>query len=159
LVQDEKGNYKPLDYSKLYRICANIYAAEMIKYIGDVSYGLLNIKPKDKNGRFLADLKSAIIYADKNSPNPRELKEWEALAQYMRSFKDTDRNRIPNIPDRYKGPEGRYQAQPSLNPIKLIEGSNSITYVALIVGFVLLCALGFLVWLVVRRVRSVGKGT
>jgi 5'-nucleotidase/UDP-sugar diphosphatase len=159
LVQDEQGDYKPLDHQKLYRICANIYAAEMIKYVSDVSHGILDIHPKDKNGRLLPDLKSAIIYVDKNSPNPRELKEWEALAQYMRSFKDTDRNRIPNIPDRYKGPEGRYQAQPSLNPIKLIAGSNAISYVALIVGFVLLCALGFLVWLVVRKVRSVGKGT
>jgi 2',3'-cyclic-nucleotide 2'-phosphodiesterase (5'-nucleotidase family) len=157
LVQDEKGDYQPLDYKKLYRVCANIYAAEMIKYVSVVSHGILDIQPKDKNGRLLSDLKSAIIYVDKNSPNQREIKEWEALAQYMRSFKDTDRKGIPNIPDRYKGPEGRYQAQPSLNPIKLIAGSNSITYAALFIGFILLCVFAFLVWLVVRKFRSSGK--
>jgi 2',3'-cyclic-nucleotide 2'-phosphodiesterase (5'-nucleotidase family) len=156
-VEDENGDYKPLDPQKLYRICANIYAAEMIKYISDVSHGILAVQPKDKNGRLLPDLKSAIIYVDKNSAKPRELKEWEALVQYMRSFKDTDRKGIPNIPDRYKGPEGRYQAQPSLNPIKLIAGSNAITYVALIVGFIFLCVLALLVWLVVRKIRSKGK--
>jgi hypothetical protein len=129
----------------------------MIKYVSVVSHGILDIQPKDKNGRLLSDLKSAIIYVDKNSPNQREIKEWEALAQYMRSFKDTDRKGIPNIPDRYKGPEGRYQAQPSLNPIKLIAGSNSITYAALFIGFILLCVFAFLVWLVVRKFRSSGK--
>jgi 5'-nucleotidase/UDP-sugar diphosphatase len=157
LVQDEQGEYRPLDYQKLYRICANIYAAEMIKYVSDVSYGILDIQPKDKNGRLLPDLKSAIIYVDKNSPQPKQFKEWEALAQYMRSFKGTDRKGIPNIPDRYKGPEGRYQAQPSLNPIKLIAGGNSITYVALFIGFIFLCAFVFFVWFVVRKIRLSGR--
>jgi 5'-nucleotidase/UDP-sugar diphosphatase len=153
-VQDEKGDYKPLDYKKNYRICANIYAAEMIKNVSDASYGILDVQPKDKNGRLLPDLKSAIIYEDKNSGRPRELKEWMALIHYLRSFAAAGRNGIPNIPDKYKGPEGRYQAQPSLNPVKLIEGGNAITYGALIIGFILLCALAFLVLLVIRKVRS-----
>ncbi len=155
-VQDEKGNYKPLDHSKLYRICANIYAADMIKYVSDISYGLLSIKPKDKNGRPLPDLKSAIIYADKNSSNPKQIKEWEALVQYLRSFADADRKGIQNIPDRYKGQEGRYQAEPSLNPIKIIENGNAITYGGLIIGFIFLCTLVFLVWCIVRKIRSTG---
>ena len=156
-VQDEKGEYRPLDHQKLYRICANIYAAEMIKYVSDVSYGMLDIQPKDKNGRRLPDLKTAIIYVDKKASKPKQIKEWDALVHYMRSFTDTDRNGIPNIPDRYKGPEGRYEAQPSLNPIKLIAGGNFITYGALIIGFIFLCALVFLTLLVVRKIRSSGK--
>lgn len=153
-VQDEKGDYKPLNYSKLYRICTNLYAAEMIKYVSDVSYGLLSIKPKDKNGRRLTDLKSAIVYGDKNSPNPKQIKEWEALTQYLRSFPDKDRRGVPSIPDKYKGPEGRYEAQPTLNPGKIIEGGNAITYGALIFGFIFLCAFVFLVWFAVRKLRS-----
>lgn len=156
-VQDEKGNYQPLDYSKLYRICANIYAAEMIKYIGDVSHGLLKIRPRDKNGRLLADLKSAIVYADKNSANPRELKEWEALAQYLRSFAGTDRKGIPGIPDKYKEPEGRCLAQPTLRPGKILEGGNAITYGALILGFVFLCAVAFLIRFISKKIRSSGR--
>ncbi len=151
--QDEKGNYKPLNYSKLYRICANIYAAEMVTYIGDVSHGLLKIKPKDKNGNHLSDLKSAIIYADKNSANPRELKEWEALVQYLRSFTDMDRKGIPNIPNKYKMLEGRYEAKPALSPRKIIEGGNVVTYGVLIVGFIFLCACAFLVWFIIRKIK------
>jgi 5'-nucleotidase/UDP-sugar diphosphatase len=129
----------------------------MIKYVSVVSYGILDVQPKDKKGRVLTDLKSTIIYVDKNSPKPKQLKEWEALAQYMRSFADTDRNGIPNIPDRYKGPEGRYQAEPSLNPIKIIAGGSAITYGTLIIGFIFLCVLVFLVWLVIRKIRSSGQ--
>jgi len=34
---------------------------------------------------------------------------------------------------------------------------NAITYGALFIGFILLCALVFLVWLVIRKIRSSGK--
>jgi hypothetical protein len=34
----------------------------------------------------------------------------------MKTFPDTDRNDIPNIPDRYRHPEGRLGATPSWNP-------------------------------------------
>jgi 2',3'-cyclic-nucleotide 2'-phosphodiesterase (5'-nucleotidase family) len=152
-VQDEKGDYKPLDFKKLYRVCSNLYAAEMINYVSKVTYGLLSVKPKDKKGRTLPDLNKTIIYTDKGSSNPQELKEWIALAQYMRSFTDTNRNGIPNIPGKYRAPEGRYQAEPSLNPIKLIAGGNFITYGALFIGFIFLCALIFLIVLVIKKVR------
>ncbi|OGP90639.1 MAG: hypothetical protein A2031_02085, partial [Deltaproteobacteria bacterium RBG_19FT_COMBO_43_11] len=85
-VQDEKGNYQPLGFKKLYRVCLNLYAVEMINYVSNVTHGLLSIKPKDKNGKDLPDLNKAIIYTDKGSSKPRELKEWIALVQYMRSF-------------------------------------------------------------------------
>ena len=153
-VQDEKGDYKPLDPQKLYRGCSNLYTAGMINYISMVSHGLISIKPKDKNGRALPDVKQAIIYTDKNSPKAAELKEWIALVQYLRSFKDTNKNGIPNIPEKYRTPEGRIQAEPSMNPVKLIGDGNAITYGALFIGLTLLCGFLFLVWLIVRRIRS-----
>ena len=51
LVQEEEGEYRPLDSQKLYRVCANLYTAEMINYVVRVTHGLMNVKPKDKNGR------------------------------------------------------------------------------------------------------------
>jgi 2',3'-cyclic-nucleotide 2'-phosphodiesterase (5'-nucleotidase family) len=153
-VQDEKGDYKPLDRQKLYRGCSNLYTAGMINYVSEVSHGLISIKPKDKNGRALPDIKTAIIYIDKNSPKAAELKEWIALVQYMRSFKDTNKNGIPNIPEKYHKPEGRIQAEPSMNPAKLVGGGNAITYGALLIGLTLLCAWLFLMWMVLRKIRS-----
>jgi len=153
-VQDEKGDYKSLDPQKLYRGCSNLYTAGMINYVSEVSHGLISIKPKDKNGRALPDVKQAIIYTDKNSPKAAELKEWIALVQYLRSFKDTNKNGIPDIPEKYQKPEGRIQAEPSMNPVKLIVGGNAITYGALLIGFILLCLWLFLMWQVIRKIRS-----
>jgi len=152
-VQDEKGEYKTLDFKKLYRVCSNLYAAEMINYVSKVTYGLLSVKPKDKKGRALPDLNKAIIYTDKGSSKPQELKEWIALTQYMRSFTDTNRNGIPNIPGKYRAPEGRYQAEPSTDLKKILANGNFITYGALIIGIVFLCALIFLIVLVIKKVR------
>jgi 2',3'-cyclic-nucleotide 2'-phosphodiesterase (5'-nucleotidase family) len=156
-VQDEKSDYKPLDTQKLYRVCSNLYTAGMINYVSSVSNGLLSIKPKDKNGRVLPDIKQAIIYMDKNSPEAKELKEWIALVQYMRSFPDINKNGIPDIPEKYQKPEGRIQAEPSMNPVKLITGGNAITYGVLLIGLILLGSFLFLVCLVIRKSRSSGK--
>jgi 5'-nucleotidase / UDP-sugar diphosphatase len=155
LVQDEKGEYKPLDPQKLYRVCANLYAAEMVNYVARVTHGLLTIQPKDKNGRALPDLTPAIVYADNSSPKAGELKEWIALMQYMSSFKDINGNRIPDIPQKYSGPEGRYHAEPSWNPVRLIAGGNAITYGALALGLILLCLIGLLIRYVVRKMRPI----
>ena len=157
LVQDEKGDYEPLDPQKPYRVCSNLYTAGMINYVSSVSHGLIGIKPKDKNGRALSDIKQAIIYMDKNSPEAKELKEWLALVQYMRSFPDTNKNGIPDIPEKYQRPEGRIQAEPSMNPVKLIAGGNAITYGTLFIGLILLSGFVFLVCLVIRKIRSSGK--
>ncbi|MCX5848138.1 MAG: bifunctional UDP-sugar hydrolase/5'-nucleotidase [Deltaproteobacteria bacterium] len=156
-VLNEKGDYEPLDSRKLYRVCSDLYTAGMIDYISGVTYGFLSIKPKDKDGRALPDIKQAIIYTDKNSSKATELKEWIALVQYLRSFKDTNKNGIPDIPEKYQKPEGRIQAEPSMNPVKLIAGGNAITYGALLIGLALLCAWIFLMWLVIRKIRSSGR--
>ena len=155
LVQDKTGEYMPLDQQKLYRVCANLYTAEMVNYVTRVTHGLLNVKPKDKNGHTLPDLKTAIIYVDKKSPRPEELKEWLALTEYMSSFKSE--KGIPKIPEKYMKPEGRYRAEPSWNPVLLIAGGNAITYGALVLGFLLLCILGLIILYIVKKIRSTSK--
>jgi 5'-nucleotidase / UDP-sugar diphosphatase len=153
MVQEAEGLYKPLDKAKLYRACANIYAAEMINFVGTASHGLLKVQPKDKNGRPLTDIKSAIVYVDKKSPRPSELKEWLALAGYMQSFKGTNDNSLSEIPEKYSKPEGRYEAQLSWNPVKLISGGNAITYGALALALLLLCLVVLVIRFVVKKVR------
>jgi 2',3'-cyclic-nucleotide 2'-phosphodiesterase (5'-nucleotidase family) len=147
LVQEADGEYRPLNSQKLYRICANRYAAEMINYVVHVTHGLLNVQPKDKNGKVLKDLKEAIVHLDGKTPKSGELKEWLALNQFLSSFKDT------NLPQKYNGPEGRYHAEPSWKIKDLVAGGNAITYGALILGFILICLIGFVVRYVVRRIK------
>jgi hypothetical protein len=155
LVQEENGEYKPLDPQKLYRICANLYAAEMINFVVKTTHRLLNAVPKDKNGNALSDLQQAIVYIDKKSPQREELKEWMALVLYMRSFGDKNKNGIPEIPEKYRGPEGRYLASPSWNPVKLIAGGNAITYGALAIGIIFLCVIILIIRYIIRKIRPV----
>lgn len=156
LVQDKNGEYQPLDQQKFYRACANLYTAEMVNYVARVTHGLLKIKPKDKDGYALPDLKQAIIHVNnKRSSQSEELKEWLALAEYMSSFKSE--KGIPAIPVKYMKPEGRYLAEPSWNPVKLIAVGNAVTYGALILGILLLCVLGLIICCIVKKIRTIKR--
>ena len=152
-IQNEKGNYEPLDPQKLYRACASLYTAEMIDYISGVTHGLLSITPKDKNGQAIPDIRQTIVYTDKNSAQAAELKEWIALSRYLRSFEDTNQNGLPDLPGKYKRPEGRIQPEASWNPVKLIAGGNAMTYGILLSGLALLGVCLLLAWKVVRKIR------
>ena len=89
------------------------------------------------------------------SGNPGyELKEWVSLAGYLASFPDRDGNGLPDLPERYRGPEGRITVQPSWNPIKLISGGNAITYGVLVGGILVLAGLVLLIRMVVKKWRG-----
>lgn len=154
-VQDEQGEYKPLDPKKLYRICTNLYAAEMMNYVTDVTYGLLKIKPKDKNGRELLHLKQAIVYTDKSPARPVELKEWVALASYFGSF--PAEKGIAVIPEKYSKPEGRRNIDPSWNPVKLIAGGNAVTYGVSAFIIVLLIVAVLIIRFIVKKMHWADK--
>jgi hypothetical protein len=91
-------------------------------------------------------MKNARIDADLLKPGTQELKEWVALATYMKSFPDTDENGVPNIPDQYRRPEGRITSAPSWNPVRLIAGGNRITYGVLAAAILLPGLSGLLLW-------------
>jgi 5'-nucleotidase / UDP-sugar diphosphatase len=156
-VRNAKGVYEPVDKEKRYRICMNYYTAQMVNYVRNASYGLLSITPRDREGRPVADTKQGIIDADAIAPGVQEIKEWVALATYMKSFPDLDGNGIPDIPARYRHPEGRFSPAPSWNPIRLIAGGNGITYGAIGIGILLhilgIILIGFFFRLIRRRIR------
>ena len=156
-VRNAKGVYEPVDPEKRYRICMNYYTAQMVNYVRNASYGLLSITPRDREGRPVADTKQGIIDADAIAPGVQEIKEWVALATYMKSFPDVDGNGIPDIPARYRHPEGRFSPSPSWNPVRLIAGGNGITYGAIGIGILLhilgIVLIGFFFRLIRRRIR------
>ena len=70
----------PLDYSKsntrLMRVAADIYNATFLKIVGDFTWQILDIVPKDRNGNPINDLKTVRVDIDKEIPGVQELKEW-----------------------------------------------------------------------------------
>ena len=75
---------------------------EFIGIIKKMSFGFINVVPKDSEGNKVTDMKNAVIDMDKNKTGIQEGKEWLALIEYMQSMKDTNGNGIPDIDSRYR---------------------------------------------------------
>jgi 5'-nucleotidase / UDP-sugar diphosphatase len=152
---DEEG-YLPLNCDKsnkkLYRAAANIYNATFLKVVGSFTYAILDIAPKDKNGTPLDKLSSALVDADPALPGIQELKQWQGAIRYVQSFKDTNGNGIPDIPEKYRGKLGRIVEKPSWNPIHLVSHPTMPTFVALaVIGFILSFILAAILVIAARK--------
>jgi 5'-nucleotidase len=107
-IVDRDGNVRNVDFSKknttLYSVTANSYMLEFIGIIKKMSFGLINVVPKDVTGTRITDMKSAVIDMDSNRNGIQEGKEWLALMEMFSKMKDTDKNGIPEIDIKYKVP-------------------------------------------------------
>ncbi len=97
----EDGSLKDLDDKKLYRVVAGLYSGQMLGAVESMSKGLLQLKPKDKDGNPLEGFSSVII----KNQSGMEVKEWYAFADYLSSFEKIDG--ISTIPAKYSKSEGR----------------------------------------------------
>jgi len=101
-------NGKEIDFSKknktLYSIAANSYMLEFLGDIKKMSFGLIKVVPKDRNGNPIKNNKETWIDFDEQKYGIQEGKEWIAVIKYLQSFPDTDNNNIPNFPDMYSKP-------------------------------------------------------
>jgi len=102
------GLVRNVDFSKknneLYSITANSYLLEFIGIIKKLSFGLINVVPKDKDGNPVTDMKNAVIDMDEDKTGLQEGKEWLALVEFLSSMKDTNGNGLPDIDTMYKAP-------------------------------------------------------
>ena len=131
----------PLEDDKLYRVVTGLYTGQMLGTVNDQSFGILTITPKDAQGNEVTDFEDQIIY----TANGSELKEWYALASYLRSMGTVD--------SRYAAPEGRKVEEASLNPVSLFKGLNLVGWLALAVCLVVLALVVLLVWRLATRKR------
>jgi len=157
-VQDEDGAFRPLLPDKLYRVCVNAYMAGMLNFVRRASHGLIQFTPKDDKGRPVTDWQAVRVDADAGATGVQELKEWVALALYLKSLPDRNGNGIPDLPERYRNPDGRSVAAPSWNPVDLLRGAGWITWAVLATAAALLIVLALVVWWIVRLVRRRAKG-
>ena len=96
-------NFSKKDKS-LYSITADSYMLEFIGIIKKMSFGLINVVPKDESGNKVKDMKTIVIDMDEHSEGVQEGKEWLALIEFISSMKDTNGNRIPDIDRKYSSP-------------------------------------------------------
>jgi len=100
------GDVKEVNFSRkekeLYSITANSYMLESVGIIKKMSFGLLNVVPKDAFGNPITDMKTAVIDIDGSLEGIQEGKEWLALVEYLTSMNDTNGNGIPDVDRKYE---------------------------------------------------------
>ncbi|MBN1924324.1 MAG: bifunctional metallophosphatase/5'-nucleotidase [Prolixibacteraceae bacterium] len=105
IVGDDVKGFQKVDFSRkdttLYGIAANKYILGFIGKIKKMSFGIVNVTPKDAEGKIIEN-NEFLIDTDPYTEGIQEAKEWLALYYYLKSFDDTNGNGIPDMPDTYK---------------------------------------------------------
>ena len=144
----ENGEYKELEDDKLYRAVVGLYAAQMLGAVEDVSYGILSITPKDKNGVPIENYEDHIIY-DRDG---NEVKEWYALASYLDSFPE-DEDGVSVIPETYAEPDERKICDDSTNLRDILKDPNGIVLTIYGIGLLLVALVTFVATVIVKKIR------
>ena len=141
-IADSAGVFAPLDLSssnqRLYKVGSNFFVGGFIKVIGDFTSGILTIIPKDRAGKPVAEMTQALVDANPAIAGIQEAKEWTAFLDYVKRFPDTNGNNIPDMPERYRLPQGRIDRVESWNPALLYRNATYLTWGATVIGLLLL---------------------
>ena len=141
-----------LEDDKLYLVVSDLYSAEMLGGVTDLSMGLLSIVPKFEDGTPIENYADAIIMK-----GDQELKAWVAIADYMSSFEDTDGDGIGNVPAKYGTVEGRKVVEDSKNILDLVKNPNKFFFMIVGIILLLLAIIAGIVVLIVKIVKKVKK--
>jgi 5'-nucleotidase/UDP-sugar diphosphatase len=99
------GKTVNVDFSRknltLYSVTANSYMLDFFGIIKKMSFGLINVVPKDFEGHKVTDMKNAVIDMDSKKEGVQEGKEWLALIEFLKAMKDTNGDDIPDIDQKY----------------------------------------------------------
>jgi 5'-nucleotidase/UDP-sugar diphosphatase len=102
------GSMADVDFSKknkaLYSVTADSYMLGFIGIIKKMSFGLVNVVPKDESGNKVTDMKTMVIDMDEKRAGLQEGKEWLALIDFLSSMNDTNGDGIPDIDKKYAVP-------------------------------------------------------
>ncbi len=157
-MEDENGNYQPLDYSdannRLYKVASNIYNTTFLKVIGSFTNNILTIVPKDKKGNPLEEFTTVWVDGDKDKDGIQEIKDWTALMGYIQSFEDKDGDGIPEIPEKYRHTKGRQIRNATLNLFKLLTGGNYLTWIAFTAIIFGLAIMALIIYVPIRIIKK-----
>lgn len=145
-LEGEDGSREEIEDDKLYRVVAGLYSAQMLSIVGDKSFGLLSIVPKTKDGVPIEDFEEHIIY-----DNGHEIKEWLAIAEYLKSFDKEDG--IPQMPDYYSQKQGRKIVDDNPSMFARIKNPNKIALMLYGIILLILTLIALLIRIIVRRLR------
>ncbi|NLJ41361.1 MAG: bifunctional metallophosphatase/5'-nucleotidase [Clostridiales bacterium] len=151
VLEDPDGNINEIDDKKLYRVVVGLYSGQMLPVVNDKSFGILSVIPKDKDGKPVTDYEEHIIM-DLSAGGNREVKEWYAIAEYLKSFDEEEG--VPVVPRSYSQEDGRKTVDISKDLVSLFKNPNTISLVVYAIILVLLAAVILIIVKIVKRVNS-----
>lgn len=154
-LQKPDGTLEKIEDKKLYRVVVGLYSAQMLSVVGEKSYGLLSIVPKTKEGKPITDFEAQII-KDNSNGNNYEVKEWFAIAEYLKSFDKV--NDVSQIPQYYSETHERKVVIDSHNIIAIFSSLNvfSISICAIVIVVIALVVF-IIVRIATRKKRRAQK--
>ena len=96
------GMLELIEDDMLYKVCCNLYAANKLGILNELTKGFLSITPKQADGTTVEDFRDCVL----KDENGEEIKEWMALADYWSSFRNGESG-LPEIPLMYSEPQSR----------------------------------------------------
>lgn len=150
---DKDGNKSDFEDDKLYCVVADLYSGQMLGSVTDASYGLLKLVPKDENGNEITDFNKAIIYDE----NGREVKAWDAIAQYMQSF-DKNPQGVSQVPESYREAQGRKINDDDSSFSAVVSNPNWFTWCVVAVVVVLIVIVVLIIVLIVYIIKRIYYG-
>ena len=146
------GERTEIEDDKLYHVVTDLYTGQMLGSVMKMSYGLLSLEPKDKDGNPIENLEDhAVMEGDK------ELKAWDAIARYMQSFDDADGDGIANVSEYYATTHDRKVVDDSKNILNLVKKPNKFTAIIVCIGLIIIIIIVLIINLIRRIVRKSRK--
>ena len=146
------GERTEIEDDKLYHVVTDLYTGQMLGSVMKMSYGLLSLEPKDKDGNPIEHLEDhAVMEGDK------ELKAWDAIARYMQSFDDADGDGIANVSEYYATTHDRKVVDDSKNILDLVKKPNKFTAIIVCIGLIIIIIIVLVVSLIRKIVRKSRK--
>ena len=146
------GERTEIEDDKLYHVVTDLYTGQMLGSVMKMSYGLLSLEPKDKDGNPIENLEDhAVMEGDK------ELKAWDAIVRYMQSFDDADGDGIANVSEYYATPHDRKVVDDSKNILDLVKKPNKFTAIIVCIGLIIIIIIVLVVSLIRKIVRKSRK--
>ena len=146
----KEGQRIEIQDDQLYHVVTNLYTGQMLGSVNKMSYGLLSLEPKDKDGNPIENLEDHIIKED-----GKELKAWDAIARYMCSFDDTDGDGISNVSKYYASTHEHKVVDDSKNIIDLIKKPNKFSAMIVAIVLVIILLIVLLILLICKIVHKI----
>lgn len=142
------GSIEEIEDDKLYKVACNMYAANMLGMVNDLTKGILKFVIKDEFGNPVEDLYSLTLM----NKEGKEIKEWVAYYDYLCSFDKL--NGVSTIPNHlYSEGIGR-KVIVREGGLHIIENPNAVTVTILVLVTVFILAVFLLMKRGIKKIKK-----